>query len=200
VRDRAVITVKAATVVGVMDASAPPASTTSQPPVGHHPRAGRHRVGPGGAGGGERLRRTLEAVAQGHGRSPGVRHHHRDGERRHPAGSALGQYADLRLQRADAADARAELDAHPGRVDLQRSGVVQRHLPCGHRELGEAIEVPRLLAGQPRRRVEVLHGPFAPVDRSRAQPLPERLQAGAGRGHDAHPGDDHPPRVGCAAH
>ena len=176
-RDSAVIVPNAASVVGVIDASAPPASTTSHRPSATIRAPAAIEWVPARARGGQRLAGAAPALSQRDDRRAGVGHHHRDGVRRDAGRPAGGQHADLGFQGGDTADPGAQLDAGPARVDRRQSaGVLQRHLGGGDGEVGEPVGVPGLLARQPRLRVEVVDPPLTAVCRRGPQPLPERRQ------------------------
>jgi hypothetical protein len=171
------MTVKAATVVGVMDASAPPASTTSHRPSATIRAPAATEWVPAAQAvvsvseGPWKPCRSDTAAAPAFGITMGmVNGDTRPGPRSVSTPTCVSEGAD-------AADAGAELDADPGRIELQLASVVERHLPCCDGELREAVQVAADLPGHPRGRVEVVDGALAAVGGRRAQALPERRRA-----------------------
>ena len=201
-----------ATVMPVMQASAPPAITTSASPAAQQPHRPGQRLGPGRARRHRRVHARPCLELQADPRGGPVGHEHRDGERGDLAQAGALQQVVLVEQGDRAADAGADHDGEPLRVDhlagLAEAGVRPRLLGGDERHLLAAVQPPRLHArdhlerrhrqrgGDAHRQVEAAHPlVLVVVDAPDAgAPREHRLPGGrdvpAERGGGAEAGDD----------
>ena len=186
--------VNAATPTPVIAASEPPPIATSQ-----RPQATRRAAAPiawvaGCARGDDRLARAVVPRPHRDGRRSGVRHHHRDEERRHAPRALLVEDVDLLLEGLEPPDPGSEDDPGPAsgrRRDL--TGVLERHLCGGHRELAEAVYPPHLFRPELDSGVEVVRPCACRQARATSRPVQKSPRPMPHPASDSHAGDRDPP-------
>ena len=169
----------------------PSANGDVTPARSHQTSGGADGMGSGGTGGDDDFRWPVPTLAHGDPGRTGIGHHHGNQSRRDPAGTLLAVHHHLFGQGVEAADASGEDDSGLGRIGLNVSGVLHRHVGGGDAELGEAVELARFLAPEPLLGFEV--GSLTANDGRVEQALPERLDTGPAAGHRSQTGDGNPP-------
>ena len=191
--ERAVMFANAATPTPVIAASEPPPMTTSQRPLATRRAAAPIAWVPAAQAVTIDSQGPLNRAPHRDVRRPGVRHHHRDEERRHPPLALLVEHVDLFLEGLEAPDPGAEDDPGPRRIDASSPGVLERHFGGRHRELAEPVRSPRLLRPEPDGRVEIRATRRIPSGAGDSRPFQKSSRPNPAARQDAHPGDRDPP-------
>ena len=196
-----------ATVMPVMQASAPPAITTSASPARSIRTAQASASAPDAHADTGECTLALRLELQAHPRGGPVGHEHRDGERGDLAQAGTLQQVVLVEQRDRAADAGADHDGEPLRVDrlagFAQARVRPRLLGGDERDLLAAVQPPGLHPGEDlergdRQRRGDLHRQVEPAH-PRVRLVVDVLDAGAAREHRLPGGRDVPTERGGGA-